>query len=89
MILTKRTIAAATLAILTACTTAFAQSEIRLGTIKLPDGFRISTYAEKVPNARQMTLGADGTVFVGSRDRGAGQVYAVVDILTCGPRKSR
>ncbi|MBM3288934.1 MAG: sorbosone dehydrogenase family protein [Candidatus Hydrogenedentes bacterium] len=69
----RYTVAAAFAAILTA------QAEVRLGTIKLPDGFRISVYAEKVFNARSMTLGANGTVYVGSRDRGAGQVYAVVD----------
>jgi glucose/arabinose dehydrogenase len=45
--------------------------------IKLPPGFSISLYAEKVPNARQMALGSNGTLFVGSRS--AGNVYAVVD----------
>ncbi|MCC6797889.1 MAG: sorbosone dehydrogenase family protein [Candidatus Hydrogenedentes bacterium] len=79
MTLMKRTIAAAVLAVFGACTSALAQSEIRLGTIKLPDGFRISTFAPKVPNARSLTLGGDGIVYVSSRDRGAGQVYAVVD----------
>ena len=49
--------------------------DVRLGTIKLPPGFRISLYAE-VPGARSMTMGAGGTLFVGTRD---GQVYAVVD----------
>lgn len=50
---------------------------VRLETIALPDGFSISVFADNVPNARQMALGADGTVFVGSRQAGA--VYAVVD----------
>jgi glucose/arabinose dehydrogenase len=45
--------------------------------IKLPPGFTISVYAENVPNARQMALGPNGTLFVGSRS--AGNVYAVVD----------
>jgi glucose/arabinose dehydrogenase len=58
---------------------ALAGAEIRLGTIKLPEGFRIETYATKVFNARQMALGTNGTLFVGSREKGAGQVYAVVD----------
>jgi glucose/arabinose dehydrogenase len=48
-----------------------------LDTITLPPGFAISVYADNVPNARAMTLGHKGTLFVGTRDRGA--VYAVVD----------
>jgi glucose/arabinose dehydrogenase len=45
--------------------------------ISLPDGFRIDIYARDVANARQMALGDDGVLYVGSR--GAGMVYAVVD----------
>jgi glucose/arabinose dehydrogenase len=45
--------------------------------IKLPPGFSISIYATGVKNARQMSLGSNGTLFVGSRD--AGNVYALVD----------
>ncbi|NUM56275.1 MAG: sorbosone dehydrogenase family protein [Candidatus Hydrogenedentes bacterium] len=75
----KRLIIAASCLALLASMVAPAAAEIRLGTIRLPDGFRIETYAENVYNARQMALGANGTVFVGSRDKGAGQVYAVVD----------
>lgn len=47
-----------------------------LGNIKLPPGFHASIYAE-VPNARSMTLGLQGTVFVGNR--AGDKVYAVVD----------
>jgi len=36
------------------------------GDIRVPPGFRISLYAE-VPNARSMTLGKRGTIFVGTR----------------------
>src|SRR4051812_28595712 len=43
--------------------------------IKLPPGFTISVYAPNVPNARQMALGSNGTVFAGSRT--AGNVYAI------------
>jgi glucose/arabinose dehydrogenase len=53
------------------------QSRLPLDTIKLPPGFSITVYADNVPNARSMTLGARGTVFVGSM--AAGKVYAVVD----------
>jgi glucose/arabinose dehydrogenase len=49
----------------------------QLDRISLPDGFRIIVYSEDVPNARQMAMGTNGTVFVGSRS--AGSVYAVVD----------
>jgi glucose/arabinose dehydrogenase len=48
-----------------------------LDKIKLPPGFAITVYADHVPNARGMTLGRNGTLFVGSRDKG--EVYAVVD----------
>jgi glucose/arabinose dehydrogenase len=42
----------------------------------LPEGFRIELFAQ-VDNARQLALGAKGTVFVGSRN--AGKVHALVD----------
>jgi len=48
--------------------------ETRIGDIRLPPGFRIAPYAE-VPNARSMTLGERGTLFVGTRK---GEVYAVL-----------
>ncbi len=47
-----------------------------LDKIKLPAGFSISVYAE-VPNARSMTFGDKGTLFVGNRNED--NVYAVVD----------
>lgn len=46
-------------------------------TIKLPPGFSIAIYAGNVPNARGMTLGQGGTLFVGTKDKG--DVYAVLD----------
>ena len=49
----------------------------RMEGLKLPDGFRIAVYADEIPNARSMTLGEKGTVFVGTRR--AGCVYAVRD----------
>ena len=45
--------------------------------IKLPPGFAIDVYATGVENARQMALGDNGTLFVGSQQ--AGRVHAVVD----------
>src|SRR5664279_2402734 len=52
-----------------------AQSSLPLNAIKLPAGFKIELYASNVPDARSMTLGDQGTLFVGSRQ--AGKVYAV------------
>jgi glucose/arabinose dehydrogenase len=54
-----------------------APSRLPLSTLTLPPGFSISVYADNVPNARSMTLGPGGTLFVGTRT--AGNVYAVVD----------
>jgi len=48
--------------------------ELPLDTIRLPPGFRISLYADNVPGARSMTLGPDGTLFVGTR---GDRVYAL------------
>ena len=50
---------------------------LSLDTIKLPPGFSIEVYAENVPNARQMVLSPNGTVYVGSRFEG--KVYAIPD----------
>jgi glucose/arabinose dehydrogenase len=49
---------------------------IHLDRIKLPAGFQIDVYADKVPGARSLALGPDGIVFVGTRDRGV--VYALI-----------
>ena len=49
----------------------------KMSLLQLPPGFEISIYAEGVENARQLALGEQGTVFVGSRK--AGKVHALVD----------
>ena len=57
-----------------------AQDEMRspqLDKLTLPPGFSIEVYAADVPNARQMALSPNGTVFVSTRQ--AGDVYAVRD----------
>ena len=61
---------------LVACAARGSQS-LRIEKIKLPPGFSISVYATGVGNAREMALGSNGTLFVGSMN--AGKVYAVVD----------
>ncbi|MFO7933871.1 MAG: sorbosone dehydrogenase family protein [Bacteroidales bacterium] len=52
-------------------------NDSRLNSIQLPEGFEIEIYADQVENARSMTLGDRGTLFVGSRR--AGRVYAIID----------
>ena len=49
----------------------------QLDRLNLPPGFSIEVYAADVPNARQMALSPNGTLFVSTRR--AGNVYAVLD----------
>ena len=49
----------------------------QLDKLTLPKGFHIALYADHVADAREIALGANGTVFVGSSD--AGKVYALTD----------
>ena len=53
---------------------ALAQSTLPIDSIRLPPGFSIEV-AARVPNARAMTWGAAGTLFVGTAQEG--KVYAV------------
>jgi glucose/arabinose dehydrogenase len=52
-------------------------AQIQVDKIKLPQGFKISVWADNMLNARQMAWGAKGTLFVGTRV--AGNVYAVTE----------
>ena len=45
--------------------------------INLPPGFSLSLYADELPGARQMALGEQGTVFVGSNQ--GGKTYALIN----------
>lgn len=56
-------------------TPSLAQAGPDLADISLPPGFSIEIWTDAVPNARSLTLGDDGTVFVGTRRDG--RVYAV------------
>lgn len=49
----------------------------QLDKVTLPPGFSIEVYAADVPNARQMALSPNGTLFVSTRR--LGNVYAVLD----------
>ncbi len=53
------------------------QRPARLDQLVVPAGFQLSVFTENVPNAREMVLGPQGTVFVGSRI--GGRVHAIVD----------
>ncbi|MGP1666544.1 MAG: PQQ-dependent sugar dehydrogenase [Rhodanobacter sp.] len=48
-----------------------------LSRLVLPPGFHVALYSDQVPKARAITVGTNGTVFVGSS--GAGKVYALTD----------
>jgi len=48
-----------------------------LAFISLPENFRAGIFADAVPGARSLTVGDQGTVFVGTRDMG--NVYALKD----------
>lgn len=54
-----------------------ARAGFDLSAIRLPDGFLIEEYVTGVKNARGLAIGANGTLFIGTRN--AGKVYAVRD----------
>ncbi len=53
------------------------KSDLPLELLTLPKGFRIETFAENLDGARSMAMGAEGTLFVGTRNEG--NVYALRD----------
>ena len=55
-----------------------AAEKIPVNKIKVPPGFKVDLWASGVHNARAMTLGSKGTLFVSSRV--VGNVYALVDM---------
>lgn len=50
-------------------------ASLDLSSLRLPPGFVVEVLSDQVPNARAMTLGERGTLFVGSM--AAGKVYAL------------
>src|SRR5215218_489957 len=52
-------------------------SGLPLERIKLPAGFSIGLFSDRVPGARSMALSPKGILYVGTR--GPGKVYALVD----------
>src|SRR5688572_1531360 len=59
------------------CSPVGSQEKLPLNEIRLPPGFAIELWVDNVPNARQMALSPNGTLYVGSRSEG--KVYAVND----------
>jgi glucose/arabinose dehydrogenase len=53
-----------------------AAADANLSKIKLPAGFTISYFAQGVKSARELAVGPDGTVYVGTKDD---KVYALPD----------
>ena len=51
-------------------------SELPINKLTVPAGFKIEVWADGIPDARSLALGANGTVFVGNRLQS--NVYAVV-----------
>lgn len=70
--------------LITALLADVAFADVHLDQLKLPPGFSIEIYADGVENARQMVLGDEGTLFVGSRK--AGKLWAISD--TDGDQKA-
>lgn len=64
----------------------FAEKTLPLYLLELPKGFSISIYADQIVDARSMTLGDKGTLFVGTRNEG--KVYAVIPDET-NPHKNK
>ena len=52
-------------------------SELPIDRLKLPEGFKIEVYADKVDGARSMAMGSNGTLFVSTRNDKT--VYAIQD----------
>ena len=53
------------------------ETDLPLEKVNLPEGFKISLFAQDVENARSMAFSPNGTLFVGTR--GKGDIYALVD----------
>ncbi|MEM9000801.1 MAG: PQQ-dependent sugar dehydrogenase [Bacteroidota bacterium] len=54
------------------------QTNLPLHLLNLPDGFQIDVFAEGIDGARSMAMGAEGTLFVGTRNEN--RVYALQDL---------
>jgi glucose/arabinose dehydrogenase len=59
------------------CEQSGSNSDQIISKLQLPNSFKAEVFADNVPNARQLALGNDGTIYAGSRE--AGNVYAITD----------
>src|SRR4051812_37451593 len=57
------------------CLSADSAQTLLLNKIELPAGFEISLYADNLEDARSLTLGKNGTLFVSTRSEG--KIYAL------------
>ncbi len=69
---------AATFLIISAFQLSSNAQDIDLSKLTLKDGLSVEIYA-RVKNPRQMTLGDDGTVYVGTRSKAGGRVFALLN----------
>lgn len=53
-------------------------SELTLERLNLPEGFKITIFADGIEDARSMAIGDNGTLFVGTRK--ANKLYAIQDL---------
>ncbi|WP_273566856.1 PQQ-dependent sugar dehydrogenase [Maribacter halichondriae] len=53
------------------------ESKLPIDRLRLPEGFKIEVYADSIDGARSMAMGANGTLFVGTRNENT--VYAIQD----------
>jgi len=65
----------------------YLKAEIKLDQLSVPEGFKISFFAEDVANARQMALSDSGIVYVGTRRKG--MVHALQDTDNDGKADKR
>lgn len=54
------------------------QSDLPIGLLNIPDGFKIEVFADGLDGARSMAMGDNGTLFVGTRNENT--VYVVQDL---------
>lgn len=64
-----------------------ARAAVPVDLLRAPPGFHVSLVSDQVPGAREMAVGARGTLFVGSM--GVGRVYALSGIDGSGPVRVR
>jgi hypothetical protein len=70
----KLTLRLLTAVIFTSNTAAVGARKFSPEQISLPPGFKITIFADNIPNARSITSGPEGVFFVGSRNAGKSKI---------------